>query len=372
MKEFILSVLTGISTLSSFSQNDTALKYIFLPHTRSEDQVHQSINTGLAKVDYTKFDVIMLGGDITYNTSKDSATLAYVDKIFDVGSPNTLWALGNHDVESGHRDLIKKFTGRESYYAYNRDKVTFLILDTEIDAQAFTRTFIKGKQLLMVKNVCDTLTDSRYLIIIHQRFMWMINSVYFKPRLTDSIAASSRDMDTTNFYADIYPLLQQVKKKGIKVFLFGGDKAKININYSPEDSITFYTSRMANDFPDSINNVIVLQYNLQKNMMQCNFVPVSELDTIKHGTTVKRNFNIAEFQVLKIWPTSGSDEIKIKVQSANSEKVLMHIYSVQGVLCQSFSMNTNEEKALQLNKAGVYIAKASVGNSFMVRKFVCQ
>jgi hypothetical protein len=372
MKKIFNIALIVITAMNSFSQNDTALRYIFIPHPRSEDQVHQSINTGLAKVDYSKFDVIMLGGDITYNTSKDNATLTYVDKIFDVGSPNTLWALGNHDVQSGHRDLIKNFTGRESYYAYNRDKVTFLILDTEIDAQAFTRTFIKGNQLQMVKNVCDTISDSRVLILIHQRFMWMINSVYFKPRLTDSIAASSRDMDTTNFYTDIYPLLQKVKSKGIQVFLFGGDKSKININYSPEDSITFYTSRMANDFPDSVNDVIVLNYNLQNKSIRCNFVPVADLDTIDTGTAVKRYLNNVEQQALKIWQGSGSDEMKIKVQSNNTEKVLVQIYSVQGVLIQSFSLNANIVKAVRLNKAGVFIAKATVGDSLLVSKFVCQ
>jgi hypothetical protein len=372
MKKIFITALIGITAMNLFSQNDTALKYIFIPHPRSEDQVHQSINTGLAKVDYSKFDVIMIGGDITYNTSKDSATLAYVDKYFDIDNPNTLWSLGNHDVESGHRDLIKKFTGRESYYAYNRDKVTFLILDTEIEAQSFKRTFITGIQLQMIKNVCDTISDSRYLILIHQRFMWMINSAYFKPQLTDSIAASSRDMDTTNFYADIYPLLKKVKSKGIRVFLFGGDKSKININYSPEDSITFYTSRMANDFPDSINNVIVLNYNFQKNIIRCDFVPVSDLDTIDPGTIVKRNLNIADKQVLKVWQGSGSEEMKIQVQSRNVEKVLVQIYSVQGVLCQSLRLNTNEVKALQLNKVGVYVAKATFGNTFLVKKFFCQ
>jgi hypothetical protein len=109
--------------------------------------------------------------------------------------------------------------------------------------------------------------------------MWMVNNDYFRSRLTDSIAGSSRSMDTTNFYSDIYPLLQRVRNKGIQVLVFGGDKSKINVAYSPEDSITFYAVRLSTDIPDNINNVIVLDYSLQNKELTCNFVPLSEITT---------------------------------------------------------------------------------------------
>jgi hypothetical protein len=268
-----------ISFTDLVAQSDSALRFIFVPHPRSDDQVNQSVYSGIAGIDFTKYDVVMLGGDITYSTSKDSETLAYCDNLFDLGSPNTLWSLGNHDVQSGHRSLIKKFTGRESYYSYSRDGMTFIVLDTELDANSFSSTFIKGNQLQMVKDVCDSITESRYLIVLHHRFMWMINNDYFKPMLTDSIAASSRSLDTTNFYSDIYPLLQNVRNKGIQVLVFGGDKSKINVVYSPEDGITFYAARLSTDIPDNINNVIVLSYSLQNKELTRNFVPLSEVTT---------------------------------------------------------------------------------------------
>ena len=279
MKPVIIFVMIVISGIDLFPQNDSVLKFIFVPHPRSEDQVNQSIYQGIAKIDFTKYDMIMLGGDLTYSTSKDSATLAYCDNLFNLGSPNTLWSLGNHDVQSGHRALIKEFTGRESFYSYERNGVTFIVLDTELDANGFSNTFIKEDQLQMVKNVCDSIAESGFLILLHHRFMWMINNEYFKTKLTDSIAASSRSMDTTNFYSDIYPLLRQVKNKGIQVLVFGGDKSKINVEYSPEDSITFYAARMADDLPDSMNNVIILNYNLQNKEITCNFVSLEEMIT---------------------------------------------------------------------------------------------
>ena len=288
MKPILIFLLLSLSGMNSFSQTDSFLTIIFTPHPRSDDQVHQSVYEGIAKIDFKKYDVRMLGGDITYSTSKDSATLAYCDDLFNIGSQNTLWSFGNHDVQSGHRSLIKQFTGRESYYSYYRDGITFLVLDTELNANSFASTFIKGDQLQTVKTVCDTIKESRYLIVLHHRLMWMINNDYFKSRLTDSIAASSRSMDTTNFYSDIYPLLQKVKSKGIRVMVFGGDKTKINIEYSPEDSITFFACRLASDLPDSINNVIILNYNLQNKEITCNFVTLEDVVTsISHGYSPK-------------------------------------------------------------------------------------
>jgi hypothetical protein len=357
--------------MNLFSQENSQFKFIFVPHPRTEDNINQSVIPGIANIDFTKFDVKMLGGDLTYSTSKNSATLTYCDKLFDLKNPNTLWSFGNHDVESGNRALIKQFTGRDSYYAYTRNGVTFIVLDTELDAVSFKRTFITGDQLQMVKNVCDTIANSKFLILLHSRFIWMINNDYFKQRLTDSIAASSRSMDTTNFYSDIYPLLQKVKARGIQVKIFGGDKSKINVTYSPEDRITFYAARMANDFADSVNNLIVISYNQKNSEMNCNYVTLADFDK-KNQDSLTALTAFSDEQVLKVWQVSGSTEIRVQLQSVDNDHVLIQIYSINGVLYQSVYCKTNEILKLNLNRAGIYIAKAFVGNSVQVRKFVFQ
>jgi hypothetical protein len=330
MKLIIILIILSISGTDLFAQSDSLLKFIFVPHPRSEDRTNQSVYPEILNIDFTNYDVRMLGGDITYSTSKDSATLAYCDNLFNIGSPNTLWSLGNHDVQSGNRSLIKKFTGRESFYSYGRDGVTFIVLDTELDANGFANTFIKDEQLQMVQSVCDSITESSVLILLLHRFMWMINNDYFKTMLTDSIAASSRSMDTTNFYSDIYPLLQKVKNKGIKVLVFGGDKSKINIVYSPEDSITFYAARLADDLPDSINNVIILDYNLRSKKITYNFIPLSEMiaSVVQEPSQLPLGFALSQNYPNPFNPTTniefyipGSGFVSLKVYDILGRKV---------------------------------------------------
>ena len=368
MKPILLFVLLILSGLNLFSQDNSMLRFIFVPHPRSEDRVNESVNPSIEKIDFSKFDVKMLGGDITYSTSKNSATLAYCDKLFDLKNPNTLWGFGNHDVQSGNRNLIKQFTGRDSYYSYHRDGVTFVVLDAELNAEGFQRTFIAGDQLQMVKNVCDTISVSKFLILLHSRFIWMINSDYFKTRLTDSIAASSRSMDTTNFYADIYPLLQKVKARGVQIKAFGGDKSKINVAYSPEDSITFYAARLVNEFTDSVNNVIVINYNRPENEMNCNYVTLSDIEKINQDSVSAIDLiNEARF---KVWQVSGSKEICVQLESDNPNDFLIRIYSFEGKICHSASCKANQIKSIQLPATGIYFAKAVVGNSVLVKKFI--
>ena len=330
MKLIIIFIILSISGTDLVAQSDSLLKFIFVPHPRSEDRTNQSVYPGILNIDFTNYDVRMLGGDITYSTSKDSTTLAYCDNLFNIGSPNTLWSLGNHDVQSGNRSLIKKFTGRESFYSYGRDGVTFIVLDTELDANGFANTFIKDEQLQMVQSVCDSITESSVLILLLHRFMWMINNDYFKTMLTDSIAASSRSMDTTNFYSDIYPLLQEVKNKGIKVLVFGGDKSKINIAYSPEDSITFYAARLADDLPDSINNVIILDYNLRSKKITYNFIPLSEMiaSVVQEPSQLPLGFALSQNYPNPFNPTTniefyipGSGFVSLKVYDILGRKV---------------------------------------------------
>ena len=373
-KTILTFLILTVSVIDLFPQSDSLLKFIFIPHPRSEDRENLSVNPDIAKIDFSMYDVLLLGGDLTFDTDNSSATLAHCDSVFDLGNPNTLWSLGNHDVQSGHRQLIKDFTGRDSYYSYTRDGITFLVLDTELDANGSSSTFITGDQLQMVQNVCDSIMDSRYLILLHHRLMWMINNDDFKDRLTDSIALSSRLLDTTNFYSDIYPLLQTVKNKGIQVLVFGGDRSDFNVEYNPEDSITFYAAALSVDVPDSLKNVIVLNYNLSNKLINIEFVPLFE-DTIT--TDVRRIFSSpGRFVLNQNYPNPFNPTTTISWYSPLSGRQTLKIYDLLGneitTLVNEFKPAGNYEVMFDGSNfpSGVYYYRLQSGKFTETKKLV--
>jgi hypothetical protein len=344
------------------------MKFIFVPHPRSENRQQQSVLPAIEKIDFTKYDMILLGGDLTYYTSISRKSMDYCDSLFNLDSPNTLWTFGNHDTNN--RALIKEYTGKESFYTYYRDSITFLVMDNELNSSGFTSSFISGDQLEMVKNVCDSISDSRFLVVLHSRLLWMIGNVDFSSRL-DSVAESTKQLDTTNFYQDIFPLLQKVKAKGIQVICLGGDKSKINIEYSPEDSITFFTSTMAPEFADNMNDVMIFSYSKAENIMSWQFVP---LDKVEKNT--QNPVSVIQIDqkkpLLRFYREPGSNEISVQVEAGDIDNVLLNIYSINGVLCRSIRIKTNEKKAMHMNNPGLYVIKAFSGNSAIVEKVIMQ
>ena len=240
-----------------------------MPHPRSENRTVQSVLPEIEKIDFSLYDMTLLGGDLTYYTSIDRTSMDYLDKLFNLKSQNTLWTMGNHDLNN--RSLIQEYTGRPSYFSYYRDGITFVVLDVELNASGLTKSLISGAQLDWLKTISDTISKSDYMLILHGRLLWMIGNDDFKTRL-DSVAESTKQLVTTNFYPDVFPLLQNVKAKGIPVICLGGDKSKIDNDYSPEDSIHFLASTMAPEFTDDQNHVMVFTYNKTAKEMSWKYV----------------------------------------------------------------------------------------------------
>jgi len=351
--------------LSSFSQTGSNLKFIFVPHPRSENKTVQSVLPEIEKIDFSLYDMTLLGGDLTYYTSINRTSMDYCDKLFNLKSPNTLWAMGNHDLNS--RSLIQEYTGRPLFYAFYRDHITFFVLDTEQNASGLTKSIISGNQLELLKMVTDTISKSDYLIVLHGRLLWMIGNDDFKTRL-DSVAESTKQLVSTNFYPDVFPLLQKVKAKGVRVICLGGDKSKINIDYSPEDSIHFLASTMAPEFTDDQNDVMVFNYDIGNHELRWEFVSLTNIG--KKIPDALSEFNSEMESVLKVWATSGLHQINIRVQSKRNDEAMIQIYSVNGQLIQSLEIKPNEINSISLKKSGIYFVKASVDQVLVSGKVV--
>jgi hypothetical protein len=364
----ILIILSIAILLSGkiFSQQDTIKKYIFIPHPRSDDQNHQGSISAIEKIDFSKFDLKLLGGDLAYYTSIDRVSMDHLDSIYDLGSANTLWTFGNHDV--ANPDLIAEYTGKPRHYAFNKDNITFLVLDTEIGSSGFVSSHITPPQVEMIQSVLDTIADCRYLILLHHRLLWMIGNDYFSVKI-DSVGESTRQLDTSNFNQVVFPLLQQIKHKGIQVICLGGDKSKINFIYSPEDSITYIASTMGPEFSDEVNDVVILTHDMIKDTLTWNYLPLSEVEK-KPVVGIDQNHVQPDNPVL-IYSDVQNQQLVIQLIIENITPIDVSIFDMSGRIIQSLSFNNGIEKyTIPVVKKGIYVVKVKMEDLILTRKIL--
>jgi hypothetical protein len=335
-----------------------------VPHPRSENTKVQTSLPAIENIDFLKFDMILLGGDLGYYTSRTSVSMNHFDSLYNFKSPNTLWAMGNHDVEN--RSLIKDYTGRPSYYTYYRDNITFFVMDVELDATGFTKSFISGDQLKLLNSVCDTISQSKYLIIIHGRLLWMIGNKYLKTKL-DSVAESTKQLDTTNFYQVVYPLLQKVKKNKVQVLCLGGDKSRINLQYSPEDSITFLTSTMAPEFADSLNDVLTFDFDKKTNNLSYQFVRLDKVEKKKQIISKILNTNNEKLNLLL---NNSNKTIQVCLQANESKNYRVEIFSIDGICAVKSDCLVNSSNSIKLTNSGMYLIRINYKNRIITRKII--
>ena len=364
MKNMLFLMVLISHASFGFAQQDTA-RYIFMGHPRDDDREHEYLLKTVELIDYTKFDLILLGGDLTWSTSAERTTLQYCDSIFNLGDSNTHLAAGNHDLDNV-ADLLE-FTKKPRYYAFSRNNITFLILDTEISVPDF-----KGEQLEMIQNVADTIEKSDYLVLIHHRIVWMVGVpelVY----LMDSVAASTKNLSQSDFYTDVYPLLQKVKNKGVQVLCLAGDRTDVNIRYLPEDSITFLASGMRGTVPDEDNFAIILTHVIQSGKLEWDFAALSEIDTVQNKpveTILEGNTESHDFI---IYPNPSSGKFHISLNNDNGRKILIEVLDMNGtriventVTC----LDTPIEINLSFLPPGVYFLRFINNRAMVIKKMV--
>jgi len=231
-------------------------EYLFLAHPRHNNQNIQRVDSVAEKISFDRFDAVLLGGDLTANSSREDSTMQYLDGIFDLSNPKTLLAQGNHDVDNIPR--LISYTQKPTFYTFHQNRITFVILDTQLDSCS-----IRNEQLKMLQNIADTLNESEQLVIIHHKLIWMPEHPILAPQIPQVSNAGFCIYEfclfENNFWQDVYPLLQQVKEKGKQVVLIGGDlgfNAKF-FEYQTPEGIIFLGSGMNQGDPD--NQVLLLK-----------------------------------------------------------------------------------------------------------------
>lgn len=361
---FLLSCLFLISF--AFTQEHTIKKIIFVPHPRSNDTQRQSSQAGIEAINFGRYDMILLGGDLTYYTTINYTAMDHCDSLYNLGDTNTLWTLGNHDMNNP--GYVTEYTHRPTYYAYYIQDITFLVLNTELDVNGFVSSYISGDQLAMIHSVADTIIDSKYLVLLQHRLLWMIGNEYLETKL-DSVGQSTAQLDTANFYEEVYPLLQQVKAKGIQVICLGGDRADLNIEYSPEDSITYLASTMVPEFSDTQNHVIILTIDDITDSISWEFVPLADVEKNPVDTIPDYidNPSASDDYTIGISPV---DQV-ITITSGNNDlnNMGVSIYDVSGkcLLTAEDEISGNSYR-INWNRKGLYFIRIETNDKIITRQ----
>ncbi len=199
-------------------------RYLFAGHCYNYLDTANRIDPRIPALGLFRFHEVILGGDIIYYGSRDSATLLAIDREFSLASEYTHWAIGNHDTAGGKDDLISGFTGRNTFYTFHRDGITFLILNTTLRD---TNCAAKIAQYKMITSVCDTIKNSSHMILVGHDVIWG-NAI---PGIDLFTTGNGADPDfdflcnhrAARFDDSVYFRLNSVRARGIGVICLAGD-----------------------------------------------------------------------------------------------------------------------------------------------------
>ncbi len=249
-----------------------SVQYIHLAHTRTD--LNPEIIEEVKHVNLSPYGMLWLGGDLSALSSIDSGTMTYLDGYFNLSDENTLWALGNHDYMD--TSLVSSVTSRPTYYAYHKNGLTFLVLDTQISDCSFT-----GSQKALIETVCDTIAASSHLIVLHHKLIWMEGDPILENQVDQvsngPLGSCNWCIFPNNFYADIYPLLSNVQDRGIQVLCIGGDVGLFakQFEYKTSKGIYFMASGM--NWQSSDNKTIVFTHYPEERVLKWEFKSLKDL-----------------------------------------------------------------------------------------------
>ncbi len=246
--------------------------YLHLAHTRTDSSL--GVNPLVELIDYNKFEMLWLGGDLAKYTSRDDLTMTAIDSVFDLGNTKTLWALGNHDYSNLKK--VKQFTNRPPYYATHQDGITIVVLDSQDSLSN-----IVGAQKDFLNGILDTLQTSSHLVLLHHKLIWMYGNSDLEPQIplvsNGPLDACFYCLNPNNFNSEIYPQLVRLQQSGVEVLCVGGDLGleTAEFEFQTPDGIYFLASGI--DCEKSNNRALWFRHDLKSRRLTWEFVLISDL-----------------------------------------------------------------------------------------------
>jgi hypothetical protein len=267
--------LSVVCLFGTCQENDT-LSYIFLGHIKLKQNGQDKVDPRIEGIDFSDFDRIWLGGDVTDESNLNYETLNYIDSLFDVSKPSNIWVYGNHDLRNFNEDWLREITGKKTYYAYSENGITTIALNLAINPSDCEKL---NDQFEMIKNVCDTIQESSHLIVICHNSVWkdvpglLPPYVYSQSNLKYWLAnCYDKPADFTSI---IYPLLLEVKSRGITVLNILGDSGSFNkgVTMLSSDGIFFIASGISSSTQEEYgpDKVLIIKHHPESEFLNWQF-----------------------------------------------------------------------------------------------------
>ncbi len=266
---FVLLIFLFISCTQEGETNQI-MTYLHLGHIRTENPGEESVNPHLFDLDYNDFDLLLLGGDLTANSSLADSTLVYLDSLFDLDDSNTHWILGNHDI--GNIEKALEYTKRPEFYSFHMNGITYLVLNSQKESPGDCR--IRQNQIELIQSVTDTISESSHLVVLSHKLLWLAGHEDLKKHVGKGKWdwACNYRLDHSNWNTDVRPMLEQVQDNDIQVICLAGDIGNNTRSFEEKSKsgIIYLASGLSlTDIPSS--KILILEHNVTKGKLSWKF-----------------------------------------------------------------------------------------------------
>lgn len=249
------------------------VEYMHLAHIRIFDTINQVVDPRVEELDYSKYDLLLLGGDLTEESSESKETLVYLDSLFDLAAPTTLWALGNHD--NANLEWVEETTGRPYFFTQHHNGITYVVLYTQ-EKEDWICT-VTGDQLDMLHTVTDTISESSHLVILTHKLIWILNH----PELAEHQGEAYYDwscnyrIHANGWVTDILPRLQEVQKKGVQVIALAGDIGNNTEEFEERTSDGIYYLASGSNPENNDAKFLKFRHDIKNRKLNWDFVKIN-------------------------------------------------------------------------------------------------
>ncbi len=267
----------------SLQAQDT-IQYLFVGHCYQRGTNGTRVDYRIEQLDKSVYEGVWLGGDVCSEAMLNYSTVQYIDSVFHLGSSETHWALGNHDARNGNWEWYTEFVGQKTYYAYSSHGITRVVMNTNIVP---VNCEMLNEEYEIISNVCDTISESKYLILLMHHGIW--EGVPGLPSPSSYAQSNLKywnancDSVDTPFYKVVYPKLVDVKNRGIEVICVLGDMGSgpKKFEMDSDDGIHFLGCGLYYNEPD--NNVLTFTYTLPDQKLTWQFDNLDSLLNTQPG-----------------------------------------------------------------------------------------